>query len=257
MSAMIIEHQRLEDNSVLSNINNKHYLVLDCKSSLRQGNKNQMLFKEFIQQNIGELELPFEPTKKRKYPPKVWTDLHKTMLVSQLQNYRRKDTVKSLIDSINGGDDLGGLTMENVIDMWLESMISVIGQIIGSALGNSKIKKLYKELVTERQVECSSAHNEVEEHLVEQGVELPEHIHTVESIGVDDENREQFDRFVNLVLQNFDSDTYGELPTEYSKARESDIEAMVTELKDLIGDDQTLASSLKSSYDGVESGDFV
>lgn len=243
-------------NSMFDSINNNQFLVIDSKSSPRQGIKQYMLFKEFIQQNIDQLEIPFQPDRRKKYPPTVWLGLHKSLLVNQLQHYRRVDTIESFINTVYGGDDLGGLTIDNVIDMWLESMTTTMNQVIGSALGNSKIKKLYNELVTEREVECSDAHNETEEQIVDKGVKLPVHHHTVMSIDVNDDNREQFDEFIDVVLRNFDSETYGELPIEYSKARESDIENMITELKDLVGDSDIL-SSLTSKKGGSDSSDYV
>jgi hypothetical protein len=231
----------------------------DCKSQLSLGDIiMNMLFREFIQQNIEKLEIPFQPDEKRKYPPKVWEVLHKSLLVNQLQHEMRAETTTSLINSVFGGDDLGGLTLDNVIDSWLDSMTKTMNHIIGSALGNSKINQVYEKLVTRREVECSDAHNEVEDQLVKKGIELPIHTHTVNVIEVTDDNREQFDEFVILVLQNFDSETYGELPEEYSKARASDIEAMITELKDLVGDGEKadLVRSLTSD-DSLDSGDFV
>lgn len=216
-----------------------------------------MLFREFIQDNITSLEIPFQVEEKRKYPPSVWSGLHKSILVTQVQHTTRTDTIKSLINSVVGGDDLGGLTIDNVIDMWLDSMLTVATHMVGSALGNSKINQLFKKLATDREIECFEAHNEIEEQIVKKGVKLPTHTHTVKSIDVADDNREQFDEFVNLVLMNFDSEVYGELPAEYKKAREGDIEAMISELQDLVGDDTDVARSLIRKEDGDDSGDYI
>ena len=244
------QHQSIVEISLLSIIN---YSI----ATQWLGNTNYMLFREFIQKNITDLEIPFQVEEKRKYPPDVWKGLHRTMLVAQVQHIKRTDTIKSLINSVYGGDDLGGLTLDNIIDMWLDTMMTVASHMVGSALGNSKIKQLFKKLVTEREVDCSDAHNEIEEQIVKKGIELPIHYHTVQNIDVTDDNREQFDEFVNLVLMNFDSEVYGELPEEYSKAREGDIEAMLTELKDLVGEDTDIARSLLHKEDSNDSGDFV
>lgn len=238
--------------TMMSNIH--HYLSKDSKSEIDLG-INKMLFKDFIQKYMASLEIPYKPNEKRKYPQSVWAGLHKSLVVNQLQEYSRTETITSLINSVYGGDDLGGLTIDNVIDMWLETMNSAVNQIVGSALSNSKINKLFEDLVTKREVDCSDWHNDVEKELVDKGVEIPTHTHTVQSIDVTDENREQFDKFVNLVLQSFDSETYGELPEEYSEARASDIEAMMSKLENLMGDIPDVASSsIKPSDDR---SDFV
>ena len=217
-----------------------------------------MLFREFIQNNITNLEIPFQVEEKQKYPPSVWEGLHRSVLVTQIQNIQRTETIKTLINSVIGGDDLGGLTIDNVIDMWIDSLLSITNHMVGSALSNSKISQLFKGLATDSQIECYDAHTEQEEQLVKKGTKLHMHTHTVQSIDVTDDNREQFDEFVNLVLMNFDSEVYGELPEEYSKAREGDIETMLGELKDLVGDDTDMVRSLlHEGNDSSDSGDFI
>lgn len=232
----------------------------DVMTSQILGEIIEMEFKQFIQDNIEQLEIPFQPSEKKRYPPNVWRDLHKSLLVTNLQHYRRAETVKSFMNTVLGGDDLGGLTLDNVIDMWLDNLMTTIYHIIGSANANPKIKKLYDNLCEEREIECNDPHNEVEDDLVHKGVEIPTHTHTVKSIEVTDENREQFDEYVTLVLQNFDSNTYGELPEEYSKAGQRDIKAMVEELKEVLGDETDVArllGSLKSEDDSFDSANFV
>jgi len=235
-----------------------HYLDTTVrKTDVDRLGKIKMKFREFIVNNIESLEIPYKPDDKRIYPQDVWAGLHKSLVVNQLQEYKRTDTIKSLINSVIGGDDLGGITIDNIIDMWLESMTSTVNHIVGSALSNSKINEIFEDLVTQREVECSDYHNDTEEQLVDKGIELPVHYHTVQSIDVTDDNREQFDEFVDLVLRNFDSKTYGELPEEYSEARASDIKAMISELKEKIGDNTDLASFLHETSDTDNSGDYA
>jgi len=217
-----------------------------------------MKFREFIQQNIDNLEIPYQPDVKKKYPPKVWEAIHKTVLVQQLQHDQKADTIEAVKNVVYGGDDLGGLDLDNVIDMWLDTMMRNINQVIGSALANSKIREDYEKLVTKNEVECNEPHNEIEDKIVKQGTELPTHTHTVHFIEVTDDNREEFDKFIDVVLRNFDSDVYGELPEEYVIANRGDINAMITELKDVLseGEKADLVASLKPDKE-LDSGDFA
>lgn len=216
-----------------------------------------MLFREFLQQNIDKLEIPYQPDVKKKYPPKVWEALHKTVLEQQLQHDKRADTIEALKNVIYAGDDVGGLELDNVIDMWFDYMMKNVNQVIGSALANPKIREDYDKLITKKEVECSEPHNETEDRLVKEGIELPVHNHTVHLIEVGDENRELFENFVDVVLKNFDSEVYGKLPKEYKIAEREGIKAMITELKEVLSDDEkaNLVASLRD--DDVNSGDFA
>lgn len=217
-----------------------------------------MKFRDFIQQNIDKLEIPYQPDVKKKYPPKVWEALHRTILVQQLQHDKKVDTIEAVMNVVVGGDDLGSLELDNVIDMWLDNMMRNINQVIGSALANSKIREDYEKLITKNEVECNEPHNEIEDNIVKQGTELPTHTHTVHVIKVTDENREEFDKLVDIVLSNFDSDVYGELPEKYVIAKRGDIDAMITELKDVLseGEKANVIASLKPE-DTLDSGDFA
>lgn len=253
-----IDHYRcIEANSMFSN--NYHYPEAKVgKTKLHGYEVYIMLFKEFIKQHLADMELPFLSGEGQKYPPKVWSALHQSFLVTQLQYYKRADTIKYFIGSVYDGDDLGGLLLENVIDMWMESMISATTQIIGSALGNSKIKALYDDLTIEREVECSDPHSAVEEQIISKGIEIPIHSHKVRSIEVNDDNREQFNEFVSVVLRNFDSDTYGELPEEYSKAGKNDVDTMLGKFEQMFGQDTDMAGFLNRDKDnGFDSSDYV
>lgn len=186
-----------------------------------------MKLQEFLSQN-PDLEIPFQPETRQKYPDEVWEALHRTAVEVVLQNETKPDAIADFVAKVIAGDDLGGLTLENVLTMWVQTMVLEIAEkIVGGAMMNDKIEENYDKLALVRDRKCTQWHNKEEKERADAGESLEEHTHTVRHVPVDDEVRDDFDKLVTLILQDFDSDTYGELPEEYKSAGMPDFESFL------------------------------
>lgn len=198
-------------------------VVSDC---IYRHEVRNMKLQDFLSEN-PDLEIPFQPETRQKYPDEVWEALHRTAVETVLQNEDKPTAASDFVAKVIGGDDLGGLTVANVLSMWIQNILEIAQQIVASAFLNDKIEADYEDIVIAREIKCTKWHSKEEKKIVDEGGELEEHTHTIRHIPVDDDVRDDFSKLVTLILQDFDSDTYGELPDDYKESNMPDFESFL------------------------------
>lgn len=194
-------------------------------STHHNGDYIMVKLQEYIANN-EELDIPYQPESRQKFPDGVWQDLHETLIKVLLQTTNKNDAITELVQKLVEGETLGGLTMANVLTWFLRENFQNAERVVQASMMNGKIESNFDEIVTEEVITCQDWHSAEEKERAENGETLEEHTHTLRHVQVTDENSEKFDTLVTRILQDAFPEDFGELPEEYKEAAMPDFDTL-------------------------------